>query len=81
MELIDDFKKRYPRYWSVWLNSAAAVLALLELLEQIGAALPALQGQLPAGTFAALSFAFTIAGLIARALKQSKLVPVKENGQ
>lgn len=78
MELIADFKKKYPRYWSVWLNVGAALLSILELLGNFGTILPSLQDSVPPGTFVALSIAFTLAGLVARAIKQSSLNPEPE---
>lgn len=74
MQLIDDFKRKYPKYWSVWLHFAAGLLSALEILDRLGLVLPLLDGMVPPGTFVALSLLFTVAGLIARALKQSGLV-------
>ncbi len=78
MELITDFKKKYPRYWSVWLNVGAALLSVLELMGQFDAILPSFQDSVPPGTFVALSIVFTLAGLVARAIKQSSLNPEPE---
>lgn len=73
MELIDDFKRQYPRYWSVWLGFISAVLSFLEVMNALGVAVPAFEGLLPPGSYAALSAASALAGLIARAIKQSGL--------
>lgn len=76
MQLIDDFKTKYPKYWSVWCGVASVVLSLLELLSTFGTALPVLDGVLPKGTFIAAAVFFNLCGLVARALKQSNLNPV-----
>ena len=73
MMLIDDFKTKYPKYWSVWLGFLSAVLSVLEVLNALGVVLPSLEGVLQPGTFAALSAASAFAGLVARAIKQTDL--------
>jgi hypothetical protein len=75
MQLIDDFKTKYPRYWSVWLNFGAGLLSVLELCDRFGLLLPAFEGAVPPGTYVALSIGLTLAGLFARAIKQSSLNP------
>jgi hypothetical protein len=76
MQLIDDFRANYPRYWSVWCHFAAGLLATLGLMEQLGISfLPLLQNSLPPVVFIALSILCTLAGLVARGIKQSSLNP------
>ena len=78
MQLIDDFKTKYPRYWSVWLNFGAGLLQVLALLEALGMLLPSLQGAVPVWFYVTMSILCTLAGLIARAIKQSGLNPEVE---
>lgn len=73
--LIDDFKTKYPRYWSVWCTIAAVLLSALELLDRLNMMLPLLEDVVPPGTYVGLAIAFKLASLIARAIKQSSLAP------
>ena len=75
MTLIDDFKTKYPKYWSVWCHVAAAVLGVLGLLDQVGVLIPLFQDKLSPAMFFGLSILCTLAGLVARAIKQSNLNP------
>jgi hypothetical protein len=76
MTLIDDFKTKYPKYWSVWCSAAAVLLSVLELLDLLGMLMPAFENVLPTGSFVAGSIFFTLCGMVARAIKQSNLNPV-----
>jgi hypothetical protein len=79
MQLIDDLKTKYPRYWSVWCHVAAALLGVLGLADQLGVVLPLFQDKLSPVMFFGLSILCTLAGLVARAIKQSSLNPEESN--
>lgn len=71
IELIDDFAEKYPKLWSVRFNVLAGIASIFEAINAIGGyVLPALQGSVPLGTFAVIAALFTVAGLVARGIKQ-----------
>lgn len=72
-ELIDDFKKRFPKYWSVWLAFLSMLSSVLEVVNAFGVVLPAFEATLPPGTFSMLSAVFAVCGIVARAIKQKSL--------
>jgi hypothetical protein len=74
MQLIDDAAD-YFKFWSTRLHLAALIFGALEVLSQLSDILPQLQGLLPAKTFVVLSGICTVAGLVARVLKQNNLGP------
>jgi predicted Na+-dependent transporter len=74
--LIDDFKTKYPKYWSVWCNVAAGILSVFGLLDYFGVMLPLFETRLSPAVYVGLSIICTLAGLFARAIKQSSLNPV-----
>lgn len=75
MMLIDDFKTKYPRYWSVWCNVAAGLISVLGLLDFFGVLLPLFETRLSPALYVGATFICTLAGLVARAIKQSPLNP------
>ena len=65
--LIDNFHGTFHRLWSVRLGIIATVCSGIEV------ALPMLESVIPHGVFGVISFVFTVAALIARAVSQPKL--------
>ena len=73
MMLIDDWKRKYPKFWSVWFGASSVVLSGLEVVNALGYILPAMESRFAPGTFAVLSAVAALAGIIARAIKQEGL--------
>ena len=67
MRLIDGWKRKVSKLWSVRFAVLSAVLGILEQ------ALPALSGVVPPGWFAALSIISALAGAFSRIVAQPKL--------
>lgn len=67
MELIPDFKQKFPKLWSVRLGVVAAVLSGLETI------LPLFETAIPRGVFAGLSFIAVVAAVIARGVAQKDI--------
>lgn len=67
MQLIEDWKKKVTKLWSIRLGLLAAFLSGLEVI------LPMFADSLQRGTFAILSFVATVAAMIARLVSQPKL--------
>lgn len=67
MTLIEDWKKKFPKLWSVRLAILSAVLGVLEMT------LPMFQTLIPPLTFGILSVVTGIAAAVARLIAQPKL--------
>lgn len=67
MTLIDDWKQKFPKLWSVRLALLSALLGVAELT------LPLFQSFIPPMTFAVLSVAASLAAAIARIVAQPAL--------
>lgn len=65
--LIPNFRRTFPRLWSVRLGIIAGLFSGAEVV------LPLLDTALPKGLFAALSFVAAVGGVIARAIQQKAL--------
>lgn len=67
MTLIEDWKTKWHKLWSIRLALLSALFGVLELV------LPALQDTIPRGWFAALSIVSALWGAYARLVPQPKL--------
>lgn len=67
MQLIDDWKKKAPKLWSIRLGLLAGLLSGAEVV------LPLFADLAPRGWFAVASFVLTVAALVARLVAQPKL--------
>lgn len=67
MKLSSQWKKIIRKAWSFRLAAVAGILSGCELI------IPMFSGSLPRGPFAALSFLFTAAALIARLVAQKNM--------
>ena len=67
MTLIDDWKQKFPKLWSVRLALLSALLGVAELT------LPLFQSFIPPMTFAVLSVSASLAAAIARIVAQPAL--------
>ena len=67
MRLIDDWKRKVTKLWSIRLGLLAAFLSGLEAI------VPLFADAFPRGAFAAMSFATTVAAMIARLVAQPSL--------
>lgn len=67
MRLIDDWKKKVTKLWSIRLGLVAAGLSGLEVI------LPLFADSFQRGTFAFLSFVATVAAMLARLVAQPDL--------
>lgn len=67
MQLIDDWKKKAPKLWSIRLGLLAGLLSGAEVV------LPLFAEAIPRGWFAVGSFVLTVAAVVARIVAQPKL--------
>ena len=67
MQLIEDWKKKVTKLWSIRLGLLAAFLSGLEVI------IPLFADAFQRGTFAIMSFVATVAAMIARLVSQPKL--------
>lgn len=67
MRLIDDWKKKVTKLWSIRLGLLAALLSGLEVI------IPLFADAFQRGTFAIMSFAATVAAMIARLVAQPSI--------
>lgn len=71
VQLIDDFRTKYFKFWSTRLHAIASVCSALEILNTLGPLFfPALEHFVPPGVMAAISFVFIMFGMLARGMKQ-----------
>lgn len=67
MKLIDDWKKKAPKMWSIRLGLVAAVFSGLEGI------VPLFQDVIPRGVFASISFVVTVGAIVSRLIAQPEL--------
>jgi hypothetical protein len=67
MNLIEGWKRKFPRLWSVRFALLSALLGAAELV------LPLMQSEFPPRVFALLSFVTAIAAAVARIVAQPSL--------
>lgn len=77
MQLIPDFKTKYPKYWSVWCSVAGIMLNVFAVLEYAGMLLPIFETRLPPLPFFIASIVCAFAAALSRALKQPGLAPTE----
>jgi hypothetical protein len=68
---IEDWKKKFPRLWSVRLALLSALLSAVEFAFQT--AIPILEGLVSPGTFALLSMFAALAAAVARIVQQKAI--------
>lgn len=67
MQLIDDWKRKATRLWSIRLGIVAAIFTGAEGI------LPLFSDSIPRGAFASLSFLTTVGAMVARLVAQPEL--------
>jgi uncharacterized membrane protein len=67
MDLIEDWKRKFPKLWSVRLALLAAVLSTVEVI------LPMFQEFIPRGPFAIVAAVVAIGAAVARVVAQPSL--------
>lgn len=67
MNLIDNWKQKALKLWSIRLGLIAALLSGVEVI------LPMFADEIPRGVFAIASFITTVAAMVARLVSQPKL--------
>lgn len=71
MTLIDDFKTKFPKLWSVRLNVLSVLLQICEVFNTFGPIfVPSLEPLVHPGIFAIIGILLGCSSLIARAIKQ-----------
>jgi len=70
MKLIPDWDQVLKRAWSVYLSILAAIVAILEIIDQ---ALPVLLAWLPDGAVPWVQLSLALVGVAARVLQQRNL--------
>jgi Kef-type K+ transport system membrane component KefB len=82
MELIDDFKTKFPKLWSVRAQVVALLMSSLEMINLFGnLVLPFFETKLPPGLFLGLAVAANVAGIVLRGIKQVWPEVENEGGQ